>query len=347
MPSLLAVGAVHHHLVREGTRLQIGLVVETGEAREIHHLATLIGFGASAVNPYLMFESLYALHRDGRLPEEMTPEEAEQRVIKAIGKGLLKILSKMGISTMRSYTGAQIFEAVGVEQRGGRPPLHRHALARGGHRPGGDRRRGARPPRARLPGRGLRAAAGGRHLRLAPRAASTTAGTRRRSPRSSRPPATGTARRPTSASPPTSTTWRCATPSLRGLLRFRDDVDAGAARRGRARHRGRQALQVGRHVARRALAGGPRDARRRHEPARRQVEHRRGRRGRGALRRRAPLVDQAGGLGPLRRDRQLPRQRRRAADQGRPGRQAGRGRPAARAQGRPLHRRPAPLDARA
>ena len=116
MPSLLAVGAVHHHLVREGTRLQIGLVVETGEAREIHHLATLIGFGASAVNPYLMFESLYALHRDGRLPDEMTPEEAEQRVIKAIGKGLLKILSKMGISTLRSYTGAQIFEAVGVKR---------------------------------------------------------------------------------------------------------------------------------------------------------------------------------------------------------------------------------------
>jgi glutamate synthase domain-containing protein 2/glutamate synthase domain-containing protein 1/glutamate synthase domain-containing protein 3 len=116
MPSLLAVGAVHHHLVREGTRLQIGLLVETGEAREVHHLATLLGYGASAVNPYLMFESLYAMHRDGRLPEEMEPEEAEQRVIKAIGKGLLKVLSKMGISTLRSYTGAQIFEAVGVRK---------------------------------------------------------------------------------------------------------------------------------------------------------------------------------------------------------------------------------------
>src|SRR4029453_2680765 len=111
-------GAVHHHLVREGTRLQIGLVVETGEAREIHHLATLIGFGAAAVNPYLLFESLYALHRDGRLPEEMTPAEAEQRVIKAIGKGLLKILSKMGISTLRSYPGPPFFEAVGVKREG-------------------------------------------------------------------------------------------------------------------------------------------------------------------------------------------------------------------------------------
>src|SRR5918999_2242562 len=116
MPSLLAVAAVHHHLVREGTRLQIGLLVETGEAREVHHIATLIGYGAAAVNPYLMFESVYALHRSGRLPEGMSPEHAEKRVIKAIGKGLLKILSKMGISTVRSYTGAQIFEAVGVRK---------------------------------------------------------------------------------------------------------------------------------------------------------------------------------------------------------------------------------------
>jgi glutamate synthase domain-containing protein 2/glutamate synthase domain-containing protein 1/glutamate synthase domain-containing protein 3 len=116
MPSLLAVGAVHHHLVREGTRLQIGLLVETGQAKEIHHLACLIGYGASAVNPYVMFESLFTLHREGRLPEGMDPEEAAQRTIKAIGKGLLKILSKMGISTIRSYTGAQIFEAVGLEQ---------------------------------------------------------------------------------------------------------------------------------------------------------------------------------------------------------------------------------------
>jgi glutamate synthase (NADPH) large chain len=116
MPALLAVGAVHHHLVREGTRLRIGLVAETGQAKEIHHLACLIGYGAAAVNPYVLFESLYALHRDGRLPEGMSPEEAEERAIKGIGKGLLKILSKMGISTIRSYTGAQIFEAVGLRR---------------------------------------------------------------------------------------------------------------------------------------------------------------------------------------------------------------------------------------
>jgi glutamate synthase domain-containing protein 2/glutamate synthase domain-containing protein 1/glutamate synthase domain-containing protein 3 len=116
MPSLLATAAVHHHLVREGTRLRIGLVVETGEAREVHHIACLIGYGASAVNPYVMFETLLALHRGERLPEGMTADEAQWRVIKAIGKGLLKVLSKMGISTIRSYTGAQIFEAVGLER---------------------------------------------------------------------------------------------------------------------------------------------------------------------------------------------------------------------------------------
>src|SRR5688572_19039822 len=116
MPALLATAAVHHHLVREGTRLQSGLIVETGQAKEIHHVACLIGYGASAVNPYVMFESLYALHREGRLPEGMAPDEAVARTIKAVGKGLLKILSKMGISTIRSYTGAQIFEAVGLEK---------------------------------------------------------------------------------------------------------------------------------------------------------------------------------------------------------------------------------------
>jgi glutamate synthase (NADPH) large chain len=115
MPALLAVAGVHQHLVRKGTRLQIGLVAETGQTKEIHHVACLIGYGAAAVNPYLMFESLYAVHRDGRLPEGMSPEEAEERAIKGIGKGLMKILSKMGISTIRSYTGAQIFEAVGLK----------------------------------------------------------------------------------------------------------------------------------------------------------------------------------------------------------------------------------------
>jgi glutamate synthase (NADPH) large chain len=115
MPSLLAVAAVHHHLVREGTRLRTGLVIESGEPRDIHHMATLIGYGASAINPYLMFESLDELADRSLLPEDLERDEAEQRIVKAIGKGLLKTISKMGISTIQSYCGAQIFEAVGLE----------------------------------------------------------------------------------------------------------------------------------------------------------------------------------------------------------------------------------------
>jgi glutamate synthase (NADPH/NADH) large chain/glutamate synthase (ferredoxin) len=118
IPALLAVGAVHHHLVREGTRLRTGLVIESGEPREIHHIATLIGYGASVVNPYLMFETVgelvderWVVAADGA---PIGREEAELAVRKAIGKGLLKVISKMGISTIQSYCGAQIFEAVGL-----------------------------------------------------------------------------------------------------------------------------------------------------------------------------------------------------------------------------------------
>jgi glutamate synthase domain-containing protein 2/glutamate synthase domain-containing protein 1/glutamate synthase domain-containing protein 3 len=116
IPSLLAVGAVHHHLVRRGTRLRTGLVIESGEPRDIHHMATLIGYGAAAINPYLMFESLDELIDRSLLPEDLDREEAEKRIVKAIGKGLLKTISKMGISTIKSYCGAQIFEAVGLER---------------------------------------------------------------------------------------------------------------------------------------------------------------------------------------------------------------------------------------
>jgi glutamate synthase domain-containing protein 2/glutamate synthase domain-containing protein 3 len=116
MPSLLAVAAVHHHLVRRGTRLRTGLVIESGEPRDIHAMATLIGYGAAAINPYLMFESLDELADRSLLPEDLDREEAEKRIVKAIGKGLLKTMSKMGISTIQSYGGSQIFEAVGLEQ---------------------------------------------------------------------------------------------------------------------------------------------------------------------------------------------------------------------------------------
>jgi glutamate synthase domain-containing protein 2/glutamate synthase domain-containing protein 1/glutamate synthase domain-containing protein 3 len=115
MPSLLAVAAVHHHLVRRGTRLRTGLVIESGEPRSIHDMATLIGYGAAAINPYVMFESLDELADRSLLPEDLERDEAEKRIVKAIGKGLLKTISKMGISTIQSYCGAQIFEAVGLE----------------------------------------------------------------------------------------------------------------------------------------------------------------------------------------------------------------------------------------
>ncbi len=123
IPSLLAVAAVHHHLVREGTRLRAGIILESGEPREVHHFATLLGYGASAINPYLMLETLDRLVFDGRITRAsqdggevtLTPEEAAQNTIKALGKGLLKTISKMGISTIQSYCGAQIFEAVGLE----------------------------------------------------------------------------------------------------------------------------------------------------------------------------------------------------------------------------------------
>ncbi len=115
IPALLAVAGVHHHLVREGTRLQAGLVVESGEPREVHHIACLLGYGASAVCPYLAFETLFELHDLGLLPGVEGADHAEANMIKAVGKGLLKTISKMGISTVRSYSGAQIFEAVGLE----------------------------------------------------------------------------------------------------------------------------------------------------------------------------------------------------------------------------------------
>ncbi|MGH2919457.1 MAG: glutamate synthase large subunit [Solirubrobacteraceae bacterium] len=115
IPSLLAVGAVHEHLVREGTRLRTGLVLESGEPREVHHMATLIAYGAKAINPYLLLDTVDELVADGRVPGVSDPDQGQRNIVKAIGKGLLKTISKMGISTIQSYCGAQIFEAVGLE----------------------------------------------------------------------------------------------------------------------------------------------------------------------------------------------------------------------------------------
>jgi glutamate synthase (NADPH) large chain len=110
----LGISAVHHHLVRECTRTEVGLILETGEPRDVHQFACLLGYGAGTVNPYLVFETLVDMERDGYLPEGVDAATAEVKFIKAINKGLLKIFSKMGISTVQSYCGAQIFEAIGL-----------------------------------------------------------------------------------------------------------------------------------------------------------------------------------------------------------------------------------------
>ena len=115
IPSLLLTAAVHHHLIREKTRTKVGLVVETGEVREVHHVALLVGFGAAAINPYLAMESAEDLVRQGVITG-ITPEKAVANLIKSLGKGVLKVMSKMGISTIASYTGAQVFEAIGLSR---------------------------------------------------------------------------------------------------------------------------------------------------------------------------------------------------------------------------------------
>jgi glutamate synthase (NADPH/NADH) large chain len=114
IPSLLLVSAVHHHLVRERARTRVGLVVESGDAREVHHMALLIGYGAAAVNPYLALESIDDMIANGQLVG-VAPRQARENYLKAACKGVLKIMSKMGISTVASYTGAQVFEAVGLD----------------------------------------------------------------------------------------------------------------------------------------------------------------------------------------------------------------------------------------
>ena len=116
IPSLLAMTAVHNHLVREGTRTQVALIIESGEPREVMHYALLIGYGASAINPYLAIETLEDIALRGYLPEGLTFDKAVYQYIKAVNKGLLKVFSKMGISTLQSYRGAQVFEAIGLNK---------------------------------------------------------------------------------------------------------------------------------------------------------------------------------------------------------------------------------------
>ncbi len=117
VPSLLATGAVHHHLMRNGTRMKVGMLVDTADAREVHHFCLLLGYGAGAVIPHLALDSVRQMAAEGQFGNDSEPDEAEKRYIKAVEKGVLKVMSKMGISTLQSYHGAQIFEAIGLSEQ--------------------------------------------------------------------------------------------------------------------------------------------------------------------------------------------------------------------------------------
>jgi glutamate synthase (NADPH/NADH) large chain len=148
IPALLSTAAVHHHLIRQGLRMQTGLVVETGEAREVHHFCVLAGYGAEAINPYLAFETLESVRVQTKLP--LKPYEMQKNYIKAVGKGILKVMSKMGISTYQSYCGAQIFDAVGLVVGVHREIFHRHRDHDRRRGPARDRRRVREAPQGRL-----------------------------------------------------------------------------------------------------------------------------------------------------------------------------------------------------
>lgn len=272
IPSLLLTGAVHHHLIREKSRTRVGLVIETGEARECHHMALLIGYGASAINPYLAIETVEDMIATGQL--DLDPRKAVRNLIKAYGKGVLKVMSKMGVSTVASYTGAQIFEALGLgtevidqcftgttSRLGGvgfdvlaTEALERHARAY---------------PRAENPHRRLEVGGeyqwrreGEPHL-FNP----TTVFKLQHSTRTRR---YEIFKEYTSLVDGQSEKLM----TLRGLFKLRPMRRARADRGGRAGRVDRQAVLHRRHVVRLHLHGGARDAGHRDEPARRQVEHR-------------------------------------------------------------------------
>ena len=332
IPALLAVAATHHHLVRAGTRLRAGLVLESGEPREVHHMATLIGFGASAINPYLLFDSVDELVLENRVPENNGEiERAQANIVKAIGKGLLKTISKMGISTVQSYCGAQIFEAVGLERElvdryftgtasriGGigldvlaQETIERHAQAYGPW--------GQDHEEELLPVGGVYAwrREGELHMWNPETIALLQHAVRAGDDAQDRYDAYAKAINEDATQRAT----------LRGLLRIRTDLEPIPLEDVEPAKEIVAPLRHGRHVARLDLARVPRDAGDRHEPPRRAVEHRRGRGGPGPLharsqRRPPPLGHQAGRVGTLRRDDRVPRQRRPAADQDGPGREA-------------------------
>ena len=192
IPSLLATAGVHHHLVRQGARTRCALVVESGDAREVHHVALLMGYGAGAVNPYLAFESLEDMLRQ-RLLEGISHDKAVINYIRALNKGILKVMSKMGISTLQSYCGAQIFEAIGLESKFVDRYFTHTASRIGGVGPRRRRERSPEAAHARVPDAGVRL------LRISSRAenisggatASSTCSTPTRSSSCSTPRAAG------------------------------------------------------------------------------------------------------------------------------------------------------------
>ena len=235
IPSLLATAGVHHHLVREGTRTRCALVVECGDAREVHHVSLLLGYGAGVVNPYLAFETIDDMIRQGMLTGT-TRDEAIAHYIKALNKGILKVMSKMGISTLQSYCGAQIFEAIGLNQAF-IDKYFTHTTSRVGGvgidviaeevRLRHERAFGRQPARRVRARRRAASISGGA-------TASTTCSTRRRCSSCSTPRAaasTGSSRNTRSAV--NDQNEHRAT--LRGLFRLKPAGPAGADRRGRVR----------------------------------------------------------------------------------------------------------------
>ena len=205
IPSLLLTGAVHHHLVREKARTQVGLLVEAGDVREVHHVAVLIGYGAAAVNPYLAMESVEDLARDGYYVK-VEPEVAVKNLIKALGKGVLKVMSKMGVSTVASYTGRPDLRGRRPLPGGRGPLLHRHDVQARRHRA-----RHGRATRSRCgTPRRTRAAASS-----APTASSRSAGSTSGVARASR--TCSTPRRSSgSSTPPAAAATTCSSSTPRG-----------------------------------------------------------------------------------------------------------------------------------
>ena len=348
IPALLATAAVHHHLIRQGLRTATGLVVETGEAREVHHFCVLAGYGAEAINPYLAFETLEHILVRNKLP--LKSEQLYKNYVKACGKGILKVMSKMGISTYQSYCGAQIFDAVGLQssfvekyftgtattiEGAGLREIAREAVTRH-HNAYGDNP--LYHEMLDLGGDYAFRLRGEDHAWTPESVARLQHAVRGNLPDEYR----------AYAQTINDQSERLLT--LRGLMNFKfadtplplDEVEpAGEI----VKRFATGAMSFGSISAR-----GAHHARHRHEPHRRQVQHRRRRRGERPLQAAAQrqfhaLGDQAGRVGPLRRHRRISGQCRRAADQDGARRQARRGRPVARAQGRQEHRARAAFDA--